>query len=108
MHQKHRYVSGERIWVGHPKALYRYCQMIQDVNKETRLNFAKDNKDMTLQDTIYTDETTVQIEAHRRTCSSKRGCKPRYKPKPKHPVRSMSGEVSAIVVEQVCASSKEK
>ena len=43
----------------------RYCQMIRDVNKEKRLNFAKENKDMTLQDTIYTDETTVQIEAHR-------------------------------------------
>ena len=35
----------------------RYCQMIQDVNKEKRLNFAKENKDMTLQDTIYKDET---------------------------------------------------
>ena len=54
----------------------RYCQMIQDINKEKRLNFSKENKDMTLQDTIYTDETTVQIEEHRRMCCYKRGCKP--------------------------------
>ena len=35
---------------------------------------------------IYTDETTVQIETHRRTCCYKKGQKPRYKPKPMHPV----------------------
>ena len=27
------------------------------------IQFAKENKDMTLQDTIYTDETTVQIKS---------------------------------------------
>ena len=64
-----------------------YCQMIREVNKEKRLKFATENNGMTLLDTIYTDETTVQIETHRRTCSYKRGCKPRYKPKPKHPVK---------------------
>ena len=64
-----------------------YCQMIRDVNKEKRLKFAEENKDMTFQDTIYTDETTVQIETHRHTCCYKRGCKPRYKPRPKHPVK---------------------
>ena len=31
------------------------------------LNFAKVNKDNALQDVIYTDETTAQIEAHRQT-----------------------------------------
>ena len=61
--------------------------MIRDVNKEKRLKFAEENKDMTFQDTIYTDETTVQIETHRHTCCYKRGCKPRYKPRPKHPVK---------------------
>ena len=38
-------------------------------------------------DVIYTDETTVQIETHRRTCCYKRGKKPRYKPKPKYPLK---------------------
>ena len=64
-----------------------YCQMIRDVNKEKRLKFARENKEMALLDTIYTDEATVQIETHRRTCCYKRGCKPCYKPRPKHPVK---------------------
>ena len=65
----------------------KYCQMIREVNKEKRLKWAMENQDMTFQDVIYTDETTVQIETHRRTCCYKRGCKPRYKPRPKHPVK---------------------
>ena len=62
-----------------------YCQMIREVNKQKRLPWAIQNKDMTFEDLIYTDETSVQIETHRRTCCYKRGRKPRYKPKPKHP-----------------------
>ena len=38
-------------------------------------------------DVIGTDETSVQMEMHRRFCSRKDGCKPRYKPCPKHPVK---------------------
>ena len=64
-----------------------YCQMIREVNKEKRLAWAIKNKDMFLEDVIYTDETTVQIETHRRTCCYKKGEKPRYKPKPKHPIK---------------------
>ena len=36
---------------------------------------------------IWTDETTVQLECHRRFCCRKRGQKPRYKPRPKHPTK---------------------
>ena len=64
----------------------KYSQMIREVNKEKRLKWAKENLDMTFQDVIYTDETTVQIETHRCTCY-KWGYKPRYKHKPKHPVK---------------------
>ena len=64
-----------------------YCQMIWEVNKEKRLAWAIKNKDMFWEDVIYTDETTVQIETHRRTCCYKKGQKPRYKPKPKHPIK---------------------
>ena len=64
-----------------------YCQMIRDVNTEKRLEWARKNKGMWLEDVIYTDETSVQIETHRRFCCYKRGQKPRYKPKPKHPVK---------------------
>ena len=42
---------------------------------------------MTIQDVIYADETTVQMETHRRTCCYKWGCKPRYKPKHKYSVK---------------------
>ena len=40
-----------------------YCQMIREVNKEKRLAWAIKNKGMFLEDVIYTDETTVQIES---------------------------------------------
>ena len=59
-----------------------YCQMIRDVNTEKRLEWARKNKGMWLEDVIYTNETSVQIETHRRFCCYKRGQKPRYKPKP--------------------------
>ena len=59
----------------------KYCQMIREVNKK-RLKWATENH--TFESVIF--ETTVQMETHRRTCCYKRGCKPRYKPKPKHPV----------------------
>ena len=64
----------------------QYYQMIRDVNKK-RLKWAEENQDMTFQDIIYTDETTVQIENNRRTCCYNRRCKPCYKLRPKHPVK---------------------
>lgn len=42
---------------------------------------------MWLEDVIYTDKTSVQIDTYRRYCCYKRGQKPRYKPKPKHTVK---------------------
>ena len=36
---------------------------------------------------IWSDETSVQMEPHRRFCWRKKGQKPRYKPRPKHPVK---------------------
>ena len=64
-----------------------YCQMICDANKKRRLQFAHETKEMTFDDIIYTDETTVQIETHRRMCSYKKDCKPHYKLKPKHSLK---------------------
>ena len=56
-------------------------------------------------DVIYTDETTVQIETHQRTCCKKKGQKPRYKPKPKHPFKvhvwagiSFRGQTSLCII----------
>ena len=41
-----------------------YCQMIQDVNKEKRLEWARKNDGGVFEDCIFSDETTVQIETH--------------------------------------------
>ena len=64
-----------------------YFQMIRDVNKEKQLQWTRENIDMSFRDVIFTDETTVQIETHRRTCCYRRGRKPKCKSKLKHPVK---------------------
>ena len=38
-------------------------------------------------DVIFSDKSYIQIETHRRTHCYKRGQKPFYKPRPKHPVK---------------------
>lgn len=46
----------------------RYCQLIRDVNKEKRRRRCQeriDNRDLELNDVTFTDECTVQLEAHR-------------------------------------------
>ena len=46
----------------------KYCQMIRDVTKESRLiKWVEKNQDMTFQNIIYTHETTVHLETDRRT-----------------------------------------
>lgn len=64
-----------------------YCQMIRDVNKEKRLELARNNVGDDFADCIYSDETMVQIATHRRFCCTKTGLKPRHKPRPKHPTK---------------------
>ena len=64
-----------------------YCQMIYDPNKEKRLAWARKNIGEDFSDCIFSDETTVQMETHRRFCCTKSGLKPRYKPRPKHPTK---------------------
>ena len=52
----------------------RYCQMIRDANKIKRLQFANEclaNRE-TFDDVIWTDETSVQLESHRRHCFRKK------------------------------------
>ena len=60
----------------------------------------------TFNDIVYTDETTVQLENHRRNFCLKNGRKPRYKPRPKHPIKvhvwagiSMRGTASICIFE---------
>lgn len=67
----------------------RYCQMIRSANVVKRLDWALANsyEQDKFDDIVFSDETSVQLENHRRTCSYKVGRKPRYKPKPKHPIK---------------------
>ena len=62
-----------------------YCQLIRDVNKEKRLVWAQENLTAALtndfKDVIWTDETSVQLESHRRHSFRKTGRQPRPKPR---------------------------
>ena len=64
-----------------------YCQLIREVNKQKRLQWAEQHVEDLFTDVIWTDETSVQLETHRRFCCRKNGLKPRNKPRPKHPVK---------------------
>ena len=58
-----------------------YCQLIRDVNKQKRLDFARANLGDNFANVIFTDECSVQLESHRRFCCRKKGEPPRNKPR---------------------------
>ena len=61
-----------------------YCKLICDANKEKRLQWAQQYLGEAtdgFQDVIWSDESTVQLETHRRFCCRKRGQLPRNKPR---------------------------
>jgi transposase len=64
-----------------------YCQLIRHANKQKRLNWAQTNLHDDFNDVIWSDETTVQLETHRRYCYRKEGERPIPKPRPKHPTK---------------------
>ena len=62
-----------------------YCQLIRGVNKEKRLEWARKylpEADGGFDNVVWTDESSIQLETHRRHSYRKRGdapkCKPRY------------------------------
>ena len=67
----------------------RYCQMIRAPNKDKRLQFAQDciQRGDDFDDVIWSDETSIQLECHRRHCFRKKNQPLRLKPKPKHPIK---------------------
>ena len=64
-----------------------YCQLIRNANKEKRLEFARAYLHDSFNNVIWSDETTVQLENHRRYCYRKEGETPRPKPRAKHPIK---------------------
>ena len=59
-----------------------YCQMIRENNKVKRLLWAQENMKMEFDNVIWTDETSIQLETHRRFCCRKLG--QAAKPKPRY------------------------
>ena len=60
-----------------------YCQLIRNVNKDKRLEWAKESIGKDFSDVVWTDECSIQLSTHRRFCCRKKGerlkNKPRYK-----------------------------
>ena len=76
-------------WV-HQTAKYMYCQLVREVNKQVRLEWAR--KMMTenerFDDVVFTDESTFQVEYHAKRAYRRRLGEPRLlRPKPKHPAK---------------------
>ena len=65
----------------------RYCQAIRDANKEKRLEWCKERlaEQEQFNDVIFTDESTFQLDRHRRKCFRKQGAPRKLKYKHKHP-----------------------
>ena len=57
-----------------------YCQLIRQPNKIKRLDWARAHLGDKFEDVVWTDESTVQLETHRRFCCRKKGERPRNKP----------------------------
>lgn len=64
-----------------------YCQLIRDANKIKRLEWAKAYINGTFEDVIWSDESSIQLETHRRHCYRKKGSPPTLKPRAKHPTK---------------------
>ena len=58
-----------------------YCQLIREANKVKRLEWSQRYKDDDFEDVIWTDESTIQLENHRRFCCRKIGQAPKPKPR---------------------------
>ena len=67
----------------------KHCQLIRDVYKEKRMKWYEEmikNKEQ-FDDVIFTDESSVMLERHRRRCYRKRGAAHKLKARPKHPMK---------------------
>ena len=61
-----------------------YCQLIRIANKVKRFDWAKqylDEAEDGFDDVIFTDESSIQLETHKRYCFRKKGCAPKSKPR---------------------------
>lgn len=67
----------------------KYCQLIREQNKQKRLEWCQKMIDANEQfnDVMFTDESSVQLETHRKRCYRKKRTPRKLKPRPKHPLK---------------------
>ena len=58
-----------------------YCQLIRDANKVKRVDWAKECINDDFANVIFTDECSIQLEAHRRRACHRIGHPPKPKPR---------------------------
>lgn len=83
-----------------------YCQLIRENNKQKRVDWCRKciDEGERFTNVIWTDECTVQLEPHHKTCSRREGMPKPLKPHPKHPQKihiwgsiSMKGPTSLVM-----------
>ena len=100
-----------RQWLGWTSRGTAYCQLIREGNHAKRLEWARENLGVCFENVIWSDETTVQLESHQRFSCKKRGQRPRYKSRPKHPCKvhvwagiSWKGATEVCIFEGIMAA----
>lgn len=65
----------------------KYCQLIRDANKGKRLEWCQKMiaEQELFEDVIFSDESTIQLETHRKRCYRRKNQPRKLKPRPKHP-----------------------
>jgi len=58
-----------------------YCQLIRELNKQKRLDFAREHQNDNFMNVVFTGECSVQLESHRRWCCRKQGEPAKNKPR---------------------------
>ena len=68
-----------------------YCQIIRKENKQKRLEWATKHLNEAVnnefEDVLWTDESSIMLECHRRFCWRKTGTQAKPKPRAKHPCK---------------------
>ena len=67
----------------------KYCKLIREANKLKRLEGYQEmiNTNEQFGDVVFTDESSVQLETHRKRCYRKKHTPRKLKPRPVHPVK---------------------
>lgn len=61
-----------------------YCQLIRNANKLKRVEWAEqylDEAEDGFENVVWSDESSIQVETHKRYCYRKVGCPPKSKPR---------------------------